>query len=363
MTKKKILMSRLYTRTKIFHFQTKLDSLPMDVEQIQAPLHIRIKPTNVCNHNCRYCAYRVDNLQLGKDMSLRDYIAEEKMYEIIDDLASMSVKSVTFSGGGEPFCYPFLAEAVKRMAQTSIKFAALTNGARLEGEAAEIFAQHGTWLRVSIDGWDDASYSAYRNVPGGQFGKVLGNMEKFKKMGGGCYMGVSLIVDGDNAGHVYELISRLKDTGIDSVKVSPCIVDNDGGGNNRYHKAFFQQVKRQMQKAQDELAGGGFEIYDAYHELEEKFVKGYDWCPYLQILPVIGADLNVYSCQDKAYNLDDGLIGSIKEQRFSDFWFQDKSKFFRINPSRQCNHHCVANEKNKMVLEYLNADMEHVGFV
>jgi len=27
---------------------------------------------------------------------------------------------------------------------------------------------------------------------------------------------------------------------------------------------------------------------------------------------------------DKASNLDDGLIGSIKLQRFKDFWFSDK---------------------------------------
>ena len=83
----------------------------------------------------------------------------------------------------------------------------------------------------------------------------------------------------------------------------------------------------------------------------------------MQILPIIGADLKVYPCQDKAYNLDEGLIGSIKNQRFKDFWFSDKNKFYMINPSRVCNHHCVANEKNKMILEYLAADAKHLEFV
>ena len=89
----------------------------------------------------------------------------------------------------------------------------------------------------------------------------------------------------------------------------------------------------------------------------------WQWCPYLQILPVIGADLNVYPCQDKAYNIEDGLMGSIKSQRFKEFWFSHKDKFFKINPSIHCSHHCVANAKNKLILDYLNIDEEHLDFV
>jgi len=38
------------------------------------------------------------------------------------------------------------------------------------------------------------------------------------------------------------------------------------------------------------LADNNFEIFDAYYELDAKFKKEYTWCPYSQILPVIGAD-------------------------------------------------------------------------
>ena len=53
------------------------------------------------------------------------------------------------------------------------------------------------------------------------------------------------------------------------------------------------------------------------------------------------------------------LIG----RSFKDFWFANKDKFFKINPSVHCNHHCVADSKNKIVLEYLEADKQHLGFV
>ncbi|MFA5147163.1 MAG: radical SAM protein [Candidatus Omnitrophota bacterium] len=353
----------LYTRTKIFHFKDKLDSLPLSADKIMAPLHIRIKPTNVCGHNCSYCAYRADDLQLGKDMVKTDHIPEAKMMEMIDDIAGMGVKAVTFSGGGDPFCYPYLLKAVKKISGTAVKFAALTNGSRLTGETAEVFSSRGTWLRVSMDGWDDKSYSSYRGVPEGEFAKVIKNMKGFKKLGGGCYLGVSIIIDKTNAGHLYGFMKLLKDIGVDSVKASPCITSNDGAENNLYHRPIFDKVKEEIRKAAGDLADGTFEINDSYHELDEKFRKAHTWCPYLQILPVIGADLNIYPCQDKAYNLEEGLIGSIRDCRFRDFWFSDKNAFFKINPSIHCNHHCVANEKNKMILEYLDADNEHLAFV
>ena len=45
-----------------------MDSLPKAIDSIEPPLHIRIKPTNVCAHNRWYSVYRADNIQLGNDM-------------------------------------------------------------------------------------------------------------------------------------------------------------------------------------------------------------------------------------------------------------------------------------------------------
>ena len=86
-------MGSFYNSTKVFHFKDKLDSLPRSVDEILAPVHIRIKPTNVCNHRCAYCAYRADNLQLGQNMRVADTIPKDKMMEILDDLIEMDVKA------------------------------------------------------------------------------------------------------------------------------------------------------------------------------------------------------------------------------------------------------------------------------
>ncbi len=357
-------MGIIYSKTKIFHFKDKLDSLPEASESIMAPVHVRIKPTNICCHSCSYCAYGKDNFNVfGKDKIERSYIPRERMMEIIDDLAEIGTRAVTFSGGGEPFMYPYFLDVVKKLSSYGIKCATLTNGSLLRGEIAELFSNKGTWVRVSMDGWDDRSYTEFRQVRDGEFTKIISNMRNFKRLGGGCYLGVSLIVNNKNATHVYETLKTLKEVGVDSVKISPCLVNDTSADNNSYHEPFFAVVRQQVDKAIKELAGNGFEIFNAYVELDEKFEKEYNWCPYLQILPIIGADLNIYACPDKAYNLKNGIIGTIKNQRFKDFWFSDKNNFFKINPSEQCNHHCETNQKNKLVLEYLGASKEHLDFV
>jgi MoaA/NifB/PqqE/SkfB family radical SAM enzyme len=302
-------------------------------------------------------------MQLGRDMNVRDRIPLAKMLEIIDDITEMGVEAVTFSGGGDPFCYPHLLDAAKRLSRGGVRFASLTNGSLLSGEIAEFFAHHATWLRVSMDGWDDDSYRSYRDCADGEYSRIMQNMMDFKSSGGRCYLGVSLIIDRGNAFHVFRSIEKMKSIGVDSVKVAPCVVSNSGAENNLYHKEIFPLVKEQTQRALTDLADDRFEVFDSYHQLDDRFSKDYTWCPYLQVLPIIGADLNVYSCQDKAYNLDEGLLGSIKEIGFKDFWFSGKEKFFTINPQSVCNHHCVANAKNRMLLEYLGADREHLGFV
>ena len=43
----------------------------------------------------------------------------------------------------------------------------------VESEIAEIFKKYGSWIRISIDGYDNESYSKYRGVKNGEFEKNI----------------------------------------------------------------------------------------------------------------------------------------------------------------------------------------------
>ena len=354
-------MGTVYTSAKLWHFPEQLAAL--ENGGLAPPVHIRLKPTNVCNHACYFCAYRTDDVALGEDMNLGDRIPPAKMAEIVEDIVAMGVQAVTFSRGGEPLLYPTIVETVEALAAGGVRLAALTNASQLRAKRARAFADHGTWIRVSIDGWDGPSYARYRGVDEDEFGKVINNLYEFAKLNSECLLGSSIIDDEQNAGHVAELAAKLKDAGVRHAKIAPCIVDNDGRANNAYHAGFAATVRDQIALAQ-ELDDADFAVVDHYHSLAEKFDKAHSWCPSLQFLTVIGADCTVYSCQDKAYT-EGGKLGSIAEQRFSELWFSEhnRQRLRAINPAQDCRHHCVAEAKNRLLLDYLEADSDHVPFV
>jgi len=354
-------MGRIYSNLKFLNFPDHLDALRND--RVSAPVHVRVKPINLCNHSCLYCAYRADQLQLGEGMREADRLPDKKMSELVEDFIDMGVKAVTFSGGGEPLLYKSLPKHIRRLAGAGIKVAALTNGSNLKGEMAKAFAENGSWVRVSIDAWDDESYSRVRGIKEGQFSRLLENLRGFLDRKGTCTLGVSFIVGHDNHTHIAEVCTLLKEIGVNHVKISAAIVSNEGQENNLYHRKIFSETSAQIKRA-EALNDNNFNVINHYHEAEERFSKDYANCYFLTFLTVIGADQVVYSCQDKAYTAH-GALGSIRERSFKAFWHSEENrmKLLSINPSQDCKHHCVAHAKNEVLNEIIGLESDHVFFV
>jgi len=330
---------------------------------IIAPIHLRIKPTNICNHDCWYCAYHASGLQLGDQMTYRDVIPFDKLSEIIDDIIEMGVSAVTFSGGGEPLLYKRLPEIIEKLYKGGVKVATLTNGSNLKGPMSEAFQKYGTWVRVSLDGYDDDSYSKARGIKAGEFTKLMTNMRDFKLSGTSCVLGCAFIVGKNNYDHIYNICKTLKDIGVDHVKISGAVVGNSSEENNLYHSEIKDVVSEQMQFTK-KIVDENFRIVDHYHDLEGRFEKKYCTCPYILYRPVIGADSCIYTCQDKAYT-DSGKLGSIKNIRFKDYWYSKENlgKVYGLDPSKSCSHHCISHSRNVIISEYLSIDPEHMAFV
>lgn len=358
-------MSQVYSNAKIFHYHRKLEA--MQGGRLTAPIHVRLKPTNRCTHRCCYCCYRSPNLFLSERMKEQDSIPQEKMREIVKDLGQMGVKAVTFTGGGEPLCYPHIRETIEGLLAAGIKVAMLSHGGLLKGDVAGILAEHAVWVRISMDAADAQSYAKSRQVPPAEFDRVCENILQFtKRPNRKCVLGLNFIVTRENSQDVLKFLSRAKDLGVDHVKVSAAFVSTTPAQQDLYMQPFFDTAKAQIAQAAA-LQDAHFRVIDKFHYSNsetEAFEKPYTWCPFAQCLTVIAADQNVYTCQDKAYTTS-GWLGSIKEQSFKKLW---KSKELRdrlltLNPSRECLHHCVAHAKNLMLLDYLEADQEHLDFV
>lgn len=359
-------MKRLYTNSKIFHFPKHLDEVAG--QRLPGPIHIRLKPTNRCNHRCSYCCYRNQNLYLSERLNEEDQIPKEKMRELVADFAAMGVKAVTFSGGGEPLSYPHIYETMVGLRAAQIKIATLTNGSLLAGRIAEFLAENAVWCRVSMDAGDAATYAAIRGVKVSEFARVCDNLRNFAAIPGRtCVLGINFIITAENYRGIYPFLALAREMGVDNVKLSGAVVSTNPRENGIYHAKIFPVAKEQIDRARVELATNNFSIIDKLYRPETEssiYDKDFHWCPMINFMAVIAADQQVYFCHDKAYT-ENGRIGSLVDTDFLSLWNSPETaaRIKNLDPSRECRHHCADILKNQMLLDYFESDPEHLEFV
>ena len=334
-------------------------------EKIISPVYIRIKPTNRCNHRCRFCSYDPLEGDVGvrNELNRIDEIPKEKMFEILKDLNDMSVKAVTYSGGGEPLIYPYIEEAMQRTLHYGINLSIITNGQKLNGKKADILSQ-ANWVRISSDASDAKSFSEIRRVPKECFRELTENIRNFAKIKNpGCELGINFVVHKNNFNQVYKSVKHFRDLGVNHIKITPMWISDF----REYHERMNDSVLEQITKAKEDFKNENFNVYDTYEgdfsgaSVSERI---YNRCYVMQTVPVIAANCKVYFCHDKAY-ASEGIFGDIKDKSFKELWFSKEAAeiFKNFNPKEKCRHHCANDSKNILINSAIDCYGKDINFI
>lgn len=350
-----------YSNLKIFHHQDTLNKVEQGKRCM--PLYIRIKPTNVCNHNCYYCHYKNPYLTLD-EYNPNDYIPHDKMMEIVDDMEKMQVKAVTFSGGGEPLAYPYIEETMEKILKAGIDLSIITNGSMLTGKKAQILAK-AKWVRISIDSILPENYAKIRGISEDAMGILLKNIEEFAKIkDDNCELGINFVIGKENYKEITDVAVTMKKLGVNHVKFAP-LFSNE---TEEYHKDIKDEVIATLGRLTEELNSDRFKIIDLYTSDFENdykvFKRTYSRCPIKEFVCVIGANSKVYYCHDKAY-LRNGCVCDLNQQSFFEGWNSEAvtKKFQEFDAKITCKQHCVYDSRNVLINSYLDMDMNHVNFI
>ena len=353
-----------YSPYKIFSHREKLESLKND--NLTSPLYVRIKPVNYCDHDCFFCVYAAgsrrkklsedvaDHISSGmhEDISLSDVIPRDRFPEIIEELSSAGVKAVTFSGGGEPLLHPTIDQAFQKCIDNNIDFSIITNGQNLVGKRAELLAKS-SWVRISMDYTNKETMASTRNVPEKMFDQLISNIQNFARLKStSTDLGVNYIVHKQNCDDLVSFSKILKDAGVDNVRFSPMWLPD----YQNYHADIQSKVQAQLDDIRS-LVDSQFSVNSTYDISlsAHSTVRPYPKCFIAQIVPVIGADLNIYACHNKAYDKT-GIVASMKDRSFSDAWFSEEARSFHrsLCPPEHCQHQCSNDNKNIIINEFLD---------
>ncbi len=348
-----------YGSLKIFHHHKVLKSL--EEGEAFAPIYVRIKPTNFCNHNCFYCASQTSNLNHKDSFDGKNSIPWRLLEQFIHDISDMGVKAVTFSGGGEPLVYPRIRDAVALVKAKGMDLSLISNGQLLSGEIKNLFLDS-QWVRISLDSPNKEEYCKIRNLPLHFFDEVCDNIAAFaREKSKDCQLGINYVVNDYNCSRVYEAVKFVKGLGVNNIKISAVI-----NSANQGVPVYAEEVIEQIKKAK-ELQTESFAVISKYEqEVNPQQIKtrSLDHCYINQLITVLGADSKIYFCHQRAYD-SDAVVGDISEKSFKELWFSDevRQRFNCLNPKEECMNSCIYEERNVLLHNYLNTDKRHINFV
>lgn len=130
---------------------------------LKTPYHISIEATFRCNIRCNYCIHAMDASEIrrrGYSFSDMDWNVFERIVEQIPEFED-KIKSVVFSGLGEPLVNRRVPEMVKRIKNTGRveKILMITNGLLLTPDTSDALIEAGLdEIKISLQGMDAKRY-------------------------------------------------------------------------------------------------------------------------------------------------------------------------------------------------------------
>lgn len=134
-------------------------------------ISLEVHPTNRCNLDCSFCAYR--GVRGGEQLP------DEVFTRLVDDLCEMgpATKSVVFSGGGEPSLHRYLPEAIIRLTTRGIDVGVISNGVFMSPALLEAYLTS-TWIRFSLDVPSAAAHVQLLSRNPDNYNKALANLRR-----------------------------------------------------------------------------------------------------------------------------------------------------------------------------------------
>ena len=342
------------------------------------PINIEIDPSNACNHSCPFCISGHLHLSKfkGTEFFNRQMMNKRVLMKLVKDLSNTNIKSISWTGGGEPTMNPNLKQAINYIKENSkIDMGMFTNGSMLERfDLFETVVNSLKWIRISMDAGKSQSYDNLRVTSKlNNFQVVLNNIKKLieikKKNKSKITIGVGFVISRDNFKEIIDFANLFRDLDVDYCQYKPEIIQierNTFDGNDKKQQIssefWAKEVLNLLDKA-SKILGKKFQCnsYKVSDLIKDKELYGreYKQCIGSQFQPCIGADGEVYVCTNHRGHRDRSY-GSLYEKSFLEIWSNVKkrkcvmNKIENLEKFSMCSQLCKPHESNKILWQIKN---------
>jgi len=326
------------------------------------PVYLELGLYGGCNLRCGFCAFSYLSY---KPIPL-DKLALKRF---IKDAARLGVKSILFSGEGEPLLHKDIIEIISFTKKHGIDAALSTNGLLLDRNTAMKILPNLSWLRISVNAGRKRTYATIHKTGKNDFGKVLNNIKSAVKIRNknkhNCAIGMQFLLFPENHRDAPVLARTARDLGVDYLVVKPYCRHPLAKGPQppkRDLGRFGILEKRLSRYSTDDFT---VVFRDSAMQKIGK-IKPYGHCLGLSFHAHIASDGEVYPCNafvgEKQYS-----YGSLYKHSFRKIWLGQKRKqvIGRIYSGwdiNKCREACRLDEVNRYLWELKNPPL-HLNFI
>jgi len=325
------------------------------------PIFVEISLYGGCNHRCIFCAF--DFLKYRPS-----FIKKDNIKKLIGDMSKKGIKSVLYSGEGEPLLHKDITDIIYITKKNGIDVAISTNGVFLDEYKSEKILPHLTWLRISINAAKRKSYSLIHGTNGNDLDKVIKNVKKIVKIKNknsySCTIGVQFLLLPQNYKEVIILANILKDIGVDYLSIKP--FSPHPSSKHRFKKIDYSEYLH-LKKKLELYESNQFKVIYRLHSMEKLLEKKpYRSCLGLPFFAHITAEGDVFPCNFFVGNRK-FVLGNIYKNSFTEIWKSQKRRrivkyiedFWDVE---KCRKTCRLDEINRYLWKLRNPPL-HVNFI
>jgi MoaA/NifB/PqqE/SkfB family radical SAM enzyme len=289
---------------------------------------------------------------------------------LVKSAGEIGVRSITFTGDGEPTLNPALWEAVEVARSLGIDVGVATNGIALDEKKILCLLRNCTWLRFNLSAHDQESYKRVHGVDGWErmhrnimSAVILKSKDKSIKCTIGLQMVLiprcveSVVPEAELArfwGVEYFVIKQFSDPGCEGMS------QFDLG---RYDSEELQEILRMA----EELSNERTKIIAKRKMMSWKGTRPYDKCRDCPLIFQVSGNSKCYPC-GYLFNAEEFCYGDLKVNTLKEiidserYWSIIKKMETTFDPHRDCKGACRHDFTNEFIHNYVNQP-EHINFI
>jgi len=298
-----------------------------------APINVEIDLSNRCQMGCSFCAFAYVHskgpLANRRTHKTGDLMNTELAINIVDQLKDAGVRSITWSGGGEPTLHPDIVKIINHAYKLDIDQGIYTNGLKLETDfvLCQTLKKAMKWIYLS-------------HGPHG--------LSQLKRCEGNATLGIGMMVDNTNIYDIYAQASNASNA--DYFHIRPIV-----GG--LIHKANMNMIEIYVRTARTHGINVIYdrERFDMYRNWKS---HGYKTCYWTQLQSVITPDGRVWACCNRR-GFEDSCLGDLNKSSWLEIWENNHS--WKVN--KDCRRMCRGHIPNLTLNMIMNPTNKHKNFI